>query len=110
MITRKLKICFGCKLPKLIYKNKDGEKYCKTCYFSIFGFAKIKPVADKQAKRLKKYMVLRNEYLTKHPICEICQIAPAIEIHHKKGRIGDNLFQHFCAICRDCHNKEHFST
>ncbi len=55
-------------------------------------------------------MRVRSEYLNKHPNCEakrpsICCF-DATEIHHKKGRIGDNLTDsnYFLAVCRNCHN------
>ena len=99
----KLKECFNCKKLKLIYKNKEGKKYCKQCFFSLFGWTKIKPVSKKQQTRLQKYMILRNQYLLEHPICEVCNSAASTEIHHKSKRVGDNLFKDFLATCRTCH-------
>lgn len=68
---------------------------------------KIANVSDKQKDRLAKYRVLRDEYFKTHNICEAklerCTKI-ATDLHHKKSRIGDNLFKHFSALCRNCHN------
>lgn len=39
-------------------------------------------------------------------MCEVegC-VHKATQIHHKKGRIGDALYNDFLAICEDCHRK-----
>lgn len=72
--------------------------------------AKIKPVSDKQKQRLVKYHKLRLEYLNAHSKCEAnlenCTKF-STEIHHKASRDGDNLFKHFCAVCRNCHTFIH---
>ena len=102
MITRKLKICFGCKLPKLIYKNIEGEKYCKSCTFHLFvnQFKQINPISKKQTKRIDKYKKLRDQYFKEHPICEFpgCE-STKITCHHKKGRVGNLMFENFCSLC-----------
>lgn len=64
----------------------------------------LKRVSSKQAKRLREYTVVRREYLTEHPYCEICH-APATDIHHRKGRgihTADPTW--FLAVCRHCHD------
>lgn len=72
--------------------------------------AVIKPVSDKQKKRLAEYHKLRLEYLNIHSKCEArlegCT-KDATEIHHKASRDGDNLFKHFCSVCRNCHRTIH---
>lgn len=106
MILKK-KICVVCELPSFIYKNVEGEKYCKSCYYRAFPPKKIVKVSKKQKSRNAEYMVLRNQYLEEHTTCEVCKLNLATEVHHKSGRIGDNLFKDFCAICRECHNLVH---
>jgi hypothetical protein len=71
----------------------------------------IKPISDKQKKRLVEYNKLRLQYLNEHPKCEVqlsseCSVY-ATEIHHKCSRDGDNLFKHFVATCRNCHTYIH---
>lgn len=68
--------------------------------------AVIKSVSDKQKQRLVKYHKLRLEHLNAHPKCEAnlegCR-ETANQIHHLKGRVGDNLFNHFMSCCGVCH-------
>lgn len=65
----------------------------------------------KRQKKNKEYAKLRIAYLEANPQCqakisEDCQ-ARSGEIHHKRGRVGNNLIDvsNFVAVCRDCHNK-----
>lgn len=50
----------------------------------------------------------KPEYLEENPYCEaklnVCTYQ-AIEVHHKKGRIGDllNDKKYFLSVCRNCH-------
>lgn len=66
----------------------------------------IKSMSFKQYDRLKKYRVLRDDYMKEHPLCEAklggC-LGKSDSNHHKKGRIGDDLFKHFMATCSVCH-------
>lgn len=80
-----------------------SKKLCKYCTKS----KPIKKISNKQEERLKKYNKLREQYLVENPVCEICGQASSTEIHHEKGRLGNNLFNYFKAVCRNCHNKEH---
>lgn len=71
----------------------------------------ISPVSTKQKQRLAKYALVRAEYLAEHPTCEAkigytCR-GRAVDIHHKKGRIGDLLTDksNFLAVCRECHSE-----
>lgn len=76
---------------------------------------KIKSISENGYKRNLKYRTSRKEYLENHVCCEAklpgC-ICPTIEydnsvlqIHHKRGRIGEDLFDktHFLAVCPKCH-------
>ena len=40
--------------------------------------------------------------------CEICN-AQAVDIHHIRGRIGNDVheFKNLIGLCRSCHNKAH---
>lgn len=60
-------------------------------------------MTKKTANRRAKYKKLRAEYFEEHPSCEVCG-SPAHDIHHKRGRDGDNLFNDFLAVCRTCHD------
>jgi hypothetical protein len=63
-------------------------------------------ISKQQKLRLEKYNILRDDYLGSHPNCEVigCN-RRATEIHHKRGRVGNNLFLHFLAVCSPCHHR-----
>jgi len=105
-IRQKKKKCKECGND--VYLFSHGM--CKKCY-SIKNPPQIKKSriskkpSESLRQRLKKYKLLKIQYLATHPICEVCLIKHSQDIHHKAGRIGDNLFQHFLAVCRPCHNR-----
>jgi hypothetical protein len=57
---------------------------------------------------MSAYKKLRIKFLTDR-MCEAkiynCTLK-ATDVHHKKGRIGDNMLDttHWLAVCRSCHN------
>lgn len=106
MIVRKKKECKNCGKEDYIF----GYGMCKPCYTKTrvhkpSKIVKIKPISKKQSSRNNDYLKLRKQYFNEHLICECCQVRPPTEIHHKRGRIGSNLFEHFLAVCSDCHRK-----
>lgn len=68
-----------------------------------------------------RWVRLRHEILTDHPLCEKCQeediITPATEVHHRVPvEYGINFIEkqrlmfdpkNLCALCHDCHVKAH---
>ena len=112
MIKQKEKKCVRCEGMKFLF----GYGMCKACYNIVYSkpiISKMKPivskkkyirlVSKKQKERLVGYNMLRESYLLKTPICERCKVASATEIHHPKGRDGNNLFDYMLAVCRTCH-------
>jgi len=96
---------FSKKLCLFHYKKENPKKFqIQKKQNKTIGSLKnngiIKKVSEKQKKRLEKYYLLRDEYLKNHPVCEFegCN-SKEVTLHHKKGRIGENLFNHFCALC-----------
>jgi len=69
----------------------------------------IRRVSARRAKENKTYTVVRKEYMTEHPKCEVCLHAPACDIHHRRGRWKSRLTEvaFFIAVCRTCHDKIH---
>lgn len=66
----------------------------------------MRKVSKKQAKRLREYKKVRDQYITEHPVCEVDGCYQyATEIHHKKGRVGDLLTdpEFFLAVCHEHH-------
>lgn len=106
--------CLDCgKVTRLIagrcqyhyWKFRNGVKPKK----KLSPHLPVAPVSTKQKKRLAKYAIVRAEYLAGHPYCEArigytCR-GKAVDIHHKRGRLGDLLTDtsHFLALCRECH-------
>lgn len=70
--------------------------------------SKIKPISDRKQKELVVYRKLRDEYMDRHPNCEICGTNRDLTLHHKKTRE-----YHLCdvdvfmTLCFTCHNKVH---
>lgn len=55
---------------------------------------------------------LRNQYIRKHPICELCQQRAAEVVHHKTRlrEGGDRLNpDNLQSLCKLCHNQHHSS-
>lgn len=118
-MQKKLKICDGCNLPRMIWANRDGKRLCKQC--SNTGVAKLsitkpttkqKPIPSRSQKRSKEeklYSGKRIIFLQENPMCQahlpgICT-KHATQIHHKKGRIGELLLNilFWLGVCHACH-------
>jgi len=114
----KMKVCDGCGNEKLIWKNSEGNRYCKYCWSSRnthskpIANKKLKPIAPRSRKKQiqdKEYSKLRKDFLYYHPICQaqlqnICT-TQATDVHHKAGRIGSNYLDTttWLSVCRMCH-------
>lgn len=112
MIQRKKKKCKRCNEDKYIF----SRGLCNFCYYIenannikkniiLKKNYRIAKVSKSQKERNKIYSKLRAQYLEKNPICEVCKQSQSNQIHHKAGRIGDNLFKYFLATCDICHKK-----
>ena len=114
-IAPKKKLCSGCGEMTFIWKNVSGNKLCKQCAttgVAIKPTIKAKPIPPRSQKRSKEerlYAAKRIIFIQEHPMCEahisgICT-EYAAEVHHKKGRIGDDLLDetHWLALCHMCH-------
>lgn len=71
----------------------------------------IRKFSDRQKTRNTKYQQLRRAYLEQHAQCEFhdCPFRSE-DLHHKAGRIGDNMFRHFMGVCRYHHEWIHSHT
>ena len=118
----KKKICDGCKSESVIWKNHEGNRYCKYCWSrkkatAIKKTAPIKkqkkPIAPRSPKRYKQereYLKKRKSFLLSSQLCQaklpnICT-TQATDVHHMQGRIGNLLTDEtkFLAVCRACHD------
>lgn len=127
-MERKLKICFGCELPRVIWKRHEGKGYCKDCWGAIktgVATSTLKPteqstnkspirtpIPSRSPKRIKEeaaYTALRKVFLTQHPFCAMKIVGlctyNATDVQHKKGRGKYYLDTRFwMPACRCCHN------
>ena len=115
MISKK-KVCSACNTEQYIWKRHLGQPFCKSCWSCHESKdkpktkvpSKLKQKSDKQKAIDKAYTLMRKEYLTKHPMCEInlpgvCK-GQACDIHHTAYRGINTLAQAtWLAACRECH-------
>lgn len=73
------------------------------------GTKRLKPVSKKRSKQNAVYSDVRKEHLAKHPKCQVCEMIPSDQIHHRRGRWGERLneSEFFLAVCQPCHVKIH---
>ena len=115
MISKK-KVCSACNTEQYIWKRHLGQPFCKSCWSCHESKdkpktkvpSKLKQKSDKQKAIDKAYTLMRKEYLTKHPMCEVklpgCK-GQACDIHHSEYRGIKTLVQSsWFATCRECHN------
>lgn len=116
-MEKKLKICHGCSTEKLIWKNHNGKKYCKDCWYahpdkglkSLKASKPINKVSGTMEKKLAAYSSIRKIYLKDNLLCKAklpgC-MGQATDIHHMAGRGKFLLYvPYFLAVCRICHSK-----
>ena len=118
MIKTKLKICSGCGNERHIWKNHEGERFCKDCWYSKspVKFSShsrlIKPTSDKRKPLDQLYSKLRAEFLNKpeNAFCHaklpgcLRSTGQDLTIHHKKGRGKFYLdMTTWISLCINCH-------
>lgn len=115
-MIQKKKICSRCNLESFIWTSRGGEKLCKKCSTTGVDMKKptikAKPIAPRSQKRSKEeklYSAKRVLFLLEFPMCQaniqgVCK-GQATEVHHKKGRIGNDLLDetNWLALCHNCH-------
>lgn len=68
---------------------------------------------EEHYKRMKEglnWYYVRKKYLESHPICEICGVNKATEVHHIiEVSEGGDMFDenNLIAVCKECHKKLH---
>ena len=114
MLQVKKKICSGCETEQVIWKNHNGNKYCRQCWLKDHSTplpkklpTPIKPKADKQHPLDKLYSVMRIKFLEENPGCQArltdCTLQ-STDVHHKKGRGPHYLDKAtWLSVCRSCH-------
>ena len=123
MIQAKKKICDSCETEQIIWKNHNGNKYCKQCWLKENSTPlpkkspkPIKPKSDKKSVQDQLYAVLRNKFFqdNNNKSCKArlnsCTLA-ASDVHHLYS--GSSRSEHYLnvkewiPVCRSCHSKIH---
>jgi hypothetical protein len=114
----KLKQCAGCNLDKVIWKNYEGNKYCKDCWYNSqttktpSNKKPIKPKSDKKDVLDVLYSKMRKEFLNepKNATCRaklpgcMGQFKENLTVHHTKGRGLYYLDKTtWIPLCLSCH-------
>lgn len=118
MIQPKLKTCSACGEDKVIWKNHEGQKFCKECWQrqSPVKFPKktgiLKLSSDKKKPLDQLYSKLRKEFLdqphnatcrAKLPGC-LNTMGQNLTVHHTKGRGRYYLdIETWIPLCMSCH-------
>lgn len=112
-MAKKCKVC-GCKNPFPLQSTcPDWE--CQRAWEDKKGKTKktnvLAKVSGKRAAQLRKYVVLKKEWIAEHPFCfpckEIGMKTKATDVHHMKGRQGGLLTdtEFWLPVCRSCHRR-----
>lgn len=114
----KPKPCAGCGETKPIWKNHQGKKYCKDCWYKTEVVKTpsqrrpMKPVSDKKDVLDVLYSKMRKEFLEKpeNATCRaklpVCQggFKQELTIHHTMGRGRYYLdTATWIPLCMACH-------
>lgn len=118
MLQQKLKTCSSCGEDKVIWKNHEGEKFCKDCWNrkSPVNYPKktgiLKLTSDKRKPLDLLYSKMRKDFLSKAenatcfaklPGC-LNSLPENLTIHHKKGRGRYYLDSTtWIPLCMTCH-------
>jgi hypothetical protein len=120
----KLKECDGCNKMTVIWKNHEGNKYCKYCWscqnpknkdnIQKPTDYKIPLVSSKRKKKDAEYLKLRERFLSEHSMCELnypCCSNGASDVHHTFAGANRDAFylvqSTWKAACRACHKYLH---
>jgi hypothetical protein len=70
---------------------------------------RLRYTSSRRAVQLKEYNRLKKDWIWAHPVCDICKAKPTAHVHHRAGRIGNQLNStaDWLAVCIDCHQKIH---
>lgn len=114
----KPKLCSHCKELKPIWKNNQGNRYCRMCWGivkpstpSLTKRTALKQVSDKQSKLNTLYSIARKEFLSRPGnlccraklVAECTGCSQELTIHHSKGRnkflLDTTTWVPLCILC-----------
>lgn len=101
-----------CRAPRCPAIVDDHERYCAKHLEEYAPKWKSKDNSDELRKfyNTQGWKNLRLYKLTRDPICEVCRIAPATQVHHlARARLFPELrldMNNLQSICGPCHAAE----
>lgn len=117
------KLCDGCGKVRPIWKNINGERFCKYCATAVSTKKSAKGVqaprtSRKKQKQDSRYSEMRTAFLLSSPLClahipGICT-THATDVHHTYS--GKDRSAHYLdtttwlPVCRACHMWIHNSS
>jgi hypothetical protein len=119
MAIGKKKYCSGCDSEQYIWKNFEGNKYCKNCWGRIQSKDPeqknvIPKVSEKRKKQDAEYLKLRERFLNDNFMCQLnysCCTTNATDVHHTFAGSNRDAFylvqSTWKASCRACHKHLH---
>lgn len=108
---------FVCKVQPCVNSKEYGDGMCQYHYRDAnrnkVKAKEVTPIpkqSEKEKKRMKEYMPIRNKHLKEWPVCQMrfedgpCTVK-ATQCHHVAGRIGDLLTDpdNLLSCCDNCH-------
>ena len=75
----------------------------------VFSMWENKNSEISRLRSSQRWKNCRRAVLLAQPVCEICGIHPAIEVHHIHLATVENMFEpdNLAALCCDCHERIH---
>lgn len=119
-MDKKLKVCDGCSLSKVIWKSEGKKKFCKSCWMKKLPpktikktATKISPRSQKRIIQDKQYSVLRKKFLQENPTCACGGVISGctgsqpeyLTIQHIRGRVGSLYLdtRYWITLSLNCH-------
>ena len=119
----KLKECDGCQKMTVIWKNHEGNRYCKYCWSCHKSSTNksqkpnvsvIPRVSAKRKQKDLEYSKLRSRFLTENSLCKVdvkgCT-KKATDVHHTYAGSNRDVYyliqSTWLPVCRNCHNWIH---
>lgn len=117
-MEKKKKYCSGCDSEQYIWKNFEGNKYCKNCWGKIQSkdpeYKVIPQVSAKRKKQDAEYLKLRERFLTENPMCQVSVtgcMRYSTDVHHSYAGSNREVYyliqSTWFSSCRACHNWIH---
>lgn len=65
----------------------------------------VRKMSVGMARKMRRYAILRKQFLEVRWTCERCRARSAEHVHHKRGRVGALLtdWRYWMAVCHVCH-------